>query len=286
MKYSFLKSYSKINLFLDVGKRNKKIKLHNIKSLIFLIKLFDEIKIKRIYGKKDKISFSGIFAKYVKKNNNTVLQSLSMLRDKGLINPNYNYDIDINKKIPVFSGLGGGSSNSATIIKYFLNKKKLSKKELEYFSSQIGSDLKLFFQSNQLLQKNLKKIVNIKKKKYFYFIIVYPFFKCSSKEIYSKVKSYNIIKSNNNYNLNSKIKLINILKLKKNNLEKIVVKKFPVIKKILFELKSINNCQFSRITGSGSACFGLFLTKKSAESGFKKIKKKFPKYWCVISKTI
>ena len=171
MKYSFLKSYSKINLFLDVGKRNKKLKLHNIKSLIFLIKLFDEIKIKKIYGKKDKISFSGIFAKYVKKNNNTVLQSLSMLRDKGLINPNYNYDIDINKKIPVFSGLGGGSSNSATIIKYFLNKKKLSKKELEYFSSQIGSDLKLFFQSNQLLQKNLKKIVNIKKRSIFILLL-------------------------------------------------------------------------------------------------------------------
>ena len=99
MKYSFLKSYSKINLFLDVGKRNKKTKLHNIKSLIFLIKLFDEIKIKRIYGKNDKINFSGIFAKYVKKNNNSVLQSLSMLRDKGLINPNYNYHIDIKKKI-------------------------------------------------------------------------------------------------------------------------------------------------------------------------------------------
>ena len=59
MKYSFLKSYSKINLFLDVGKRNKKLKLHNIKSLIFLIKLFDEIKIKRIYGKKIKLVFQG-----------------------------------------------------------------------------------------------------------------------------------------------------------------------------------------------------------------------------------
>ena len=69
-------------------------------------------------------------------------------------------------------------------------------------------------------------------------------------------------------------------------LEKIVVKKFPIVKKILNELKQNNNCQLSRLTGSGSACFGLFLTKKSAKLGLKKIKKKFPRYWCVTSKTI
>ena len=77
-----------------------------------------------------------------------------------------------------------------------------------------------------------------------------------------------------------------MLKSRENSLEKIVIKKFPIIKKILNELKQINNCQFSRLTGSGSACFGLFLTKKSAELGLKKIKKKFPKYWCVTGKTI
>ena len=62
--------------------------------------------------------------------------------------------------------------------------------------------------------------------------------------------------------------------------------KFPIIKKILFELSLLNKCQFSRPTGSGSACFGVFLTKKSADLGLKKIKKKFPKFWCVVGKTI
>ena len=48
----------------------------------------------------------------------------------------------------------------------------------------------------------------------------------------------------------------------------------------------MKNCEFSRLTGSGSACFGVFLTKKSAVLGLKKIKKKFPKFWCVVGKTI
>ncbi len=286
MKYHFLKSYCKINLFLDVGKKNKKKGLHNIQSLIFMIDLYDQIKIKKIYEQKDVIKFSGIFAKHIKKKDNSILRSFSLLRNKGYIKHGQNYHVEIKKKIPTFSGLGGGSGNSAAIIKHFLRTTKISKENLNYFSAILGSDLKLFFKSNQILQKNLKTINNIKKKKNFYFILVYPFFKCSTKEIYSKVNSYEKIKKSNNYDLNSKIKLVKLLKLKKNSLEKIVVQKFPIIKKILNELKQINNCQFSRLTGSGSACFGLFLTKKSAELGLKKIKKKFPKYWCVISKTI
>ena len=32
------------------------------------------------------------------------------------------YSVKINKKIPVFAGLGGGTSNAATILKYFTKK--------------------------------------------------------------------------------------------------------------------------------------------------------------------
>ncbi len=90
----------------------------------------------------------------------------------------------------------------------------------------------------------------------------------------------------NNYNFSSKEKLLNKLKHQGNSLEKIVIKKFPKTREVLNNLKQINNCQFSRLTGSGSACFGLFLKKKSATLGLRKIKKKFPKYWCVVGKTI
>ena len=102
----------------------------------------------------------------------------------------------------------------------------------------------------------------------------------------SKVNSFKIINKNYNYKSRSKIKEVEYLKLKKNSLEKIVMKKFPSIEKVLIELQRISSCQFSRLTGSGSACFGLFLSEKSAELGLKKIKKKFPNYWCVTGKTI
>ena len=81
--------------------------------------------------------------------------------------------------------------------------------------------------------------------------------------------------------------MVDKLKSEKNKIfESIVISRFPIIKKVLKELSLLKKCEFSRITGSGSACFGLFLNKKDALLGLKLIKKRFPKFWCVLSRTI
>ena len=286
MGKAILKSYCKINLFLNVGKKNKERKLHDIQSLVFLINLYDEIRINRIKAQKDKIKFFGRFSNDIKKKNNSVSRCLSLLRTKGMIKRDRNYNILIRKNIPVFSGFGGGSSNAATLIKYFTKGRKMLEKDRHYFSKNLGSDLRLFFNSKQIFQKNLDKIIDLKSKIKLYFVLVYPFLKSSTKNAYSKVKVYKNLKSNGFYKTSLKLNMVENLKYQENSLEKIVISKFPIIQKILFELRVIKNCQFSRLTGSGSACFGVFLTKKSADLGLNKIKKKFPKFWCVVGKTI
>ena len=61
-----LKSFSKINLSLKV---NSKLEngLHEIQSYFCLIDLNDKIRISKIKGSQDKVSFKGSFAKLVKK---------------------------------------------------------------------------------------------------------------------------------------------------------------------------------------------------------------------------
>ncbi len=285
MRKKKFKSFAKINLFLNIGKKINNTGLHNIQSLVFLINLFDEIKIKKNKSKIDKIKFYGKFCNKVNKIN-TVTKSLYILRKRGFIDKNFKYDIKIKKQIPVFSGLGGGSSNAAYLIKNLVDKKKLTEKNKSFFSKYIGSDLKLFFYSNQIFQKKLYKITNLKSKVKLYFILVYPFLKCSTKEIYSNIRNLNNFKTKIAYSKISKKKIIDNLLNEQNYLQEIVISKFPIIKKILFELRSLKKCQFSRLTGSGSACFGVFLTKKSADLGLKKIRKRFPKFWCVVGKTI
>ena len=286
MRKSILKSYCKINLFLNVGRKSHYSKLHNIQTLSCLINIYDKIEIVRINSSKDIIKFSGKFSRYVNKEKNTVSKCLELLRYKRIIKKHHNYKILIKKNIPVFSGFGGGSSNAVTLIKYFIKSKKLSDKDISYFSRNLGSDCRLFFGSKQVFQKSLNKIVNLKIRIKSYFILVYPFLKSSTKDIYSKVRIHKNLKNNDLYKKTSKLKIIENLTYGENSLEKIVISKFPIIQKILLELRFVKNCQYSRLTGSGSTCFGLFLTKKSADLGLKKIKKKFPKFWCVIGKTI
>ena len=76
------------------------------------------------------------------------------------------------------------------------------------------------------------------------------------------------------------------LLLDNNDLERTVVKFYPKVKKIIECIKSQKGCYFSRITGSGSACIGIFSNMKNAIYAQKLIKLKYPTYWCVVSKTI
>ena len=137
-----LKSYAKINLTLSV---NKKLKsgLHSIQSIYCLIDLHDKITLKKNRNKNfDRVIFTGPFSKDVNKSNNSVKKILNAMRKNNIIN-NY-YSVKVNKKIPVFAGLGGGTSNAATILKH-LTKKSLNKKTLNKITEEVGSDLRLFF---------------------------------------------------------------------------------------------------------------------------------------------
>ena len=196
-----------------------------------LLDLYDEINIIKIISKQDKIQFIGQFKKDINIKNNSITRSLVILRKYGLINRKNRYKIVINKKIPVFAGLGGGTSNAFFLIKYFL-KNEINEKLIKIFEKEIGSDFRLFFYK-QSFQKNLKKIIKFKKQFNFNLILVYPNIYCSTKQVYSKVKKFNLPLKYNLSKIQYKNKYLQFLKSEKNDLQDIVEKKHLKVKKIL-----------------------------------------------------
>ena len=275
-----LKSFSKINLSLNI---NSKLKngLHDIQSYYCLINLFDKIKIRKIDKKKDKVVFFGPFVKYIKKSNNSIINLLKLLRKLELISGYYS--VNVIKNIPVFSGLGGGTSNAASVLKFLL-KGKVSKNILEKVEKLIGSDLRLFFHKQGFLQ-NLRTIKTIKKQKLF-FLLSRPNIICSTKEIYSKVKKYSKKKKFNFQKMNNKKVFINYILEQNNELQSIVEEEYPSIKILLKDINTEKGCHFSRMSGSGSVCYGLFNNESSAKKALNKIKTKHPKFWFSIAKTV
>mgnify|MGYP003387215853 FL=1 len=275
-----LKSFSKINLSLNI---NSKLKngLHDIQSYYCLINLFDKIKIRKIDKKKDKVVFFGPFVKHIKKSNNSITNLLKLLRKLELISGYYS--VNVIKNIPVFSGLGGGTSNAASVLKFLL-KGKVSKNILEKVEKLIGSDLRLFFHKQGFLQ-NLRTIKTIKKQKLF-FLLSRPNIICSTKKIYSKVKKYSKKKKFNFQKMNNKKGFINYILEQNNELQSIVEEEYPSIKILLKDINTEKGCHFSRMSGSGSVCYGLFNNESNAKKALNKIKTKHPKFWFSIAKTV
>ena len=275
-----LKSFSKINLSLNI---NSKLKngLHDIQSYYCLINLFDKIKIRKIDKKKDKVVFFGPFVKHIKKSNNSITNLLKLLRKLELISGYYS--VNVIKNIPVFSGLGGGTSNAASVLKFLL-KSKVSKNILEKVEKLIGSDLRLFFYKQGFLQ-NLRTIKTIKKQKLF-FLLSRPNIICSTKKIYSKVKKYSKKKKFNFQKMNNKKGFINYILEQNNELQSIVEEEYPSIKILLKDINTEKGCYFSRMSGSGSVCYGLFNNESNAKKALNKIKTKHPKFWFSIAKTV
>ncbi len=117
-------------------------------------------------------------------------------------------------------------------------------------------------------------------------MLIKPNVSCSTKEIFSKVKVYSKKDAQaKNQNLVKSKFLSHVLNIG-NDLQSIVEKKYPIIKRLLIDIRNEKNCYFSRMTGSGSVCYGLFNDKISAKKALNNLKIKYPKFWSSIAKTI
>ena len=287
MKNFKIKSYCKINLSLRVIKKLNN-NYHNIISLITFCDLHDVISISKTRSSRDKISFSGKFKKGINKKSNTVTKILNLLRRAKLLE-NQAFKINILKNIPHGSGLGGGSSNAADLLNYFNSKMKLklSKKKIKQLANQVGFDVPINLErQNTLLTGKKDEILRLNQKFKLNLLIVYPNLICSTKRIYEKNKKISLSTPQSFFCIKNNKKLINLLKNENNDLEETVIKIYPKVKKIIEYIKSIKGCYFSRITGSGSACIGIFSNMKNAIYAQKLIKLNYPNYWCVVSKTM
>lgn len=282
-----IKSYCKINLSLKILKKLNS-GYHNISSLVTFCDLCDVISISRIKNLKDEINFSGKFKKGINKKTNTISKVLNLLRSNQLLD-NQAFKINVRKNIPHGSGLGGGSSNAASLLNYFNSKMKLklSKNKIKKLADQIGSDVPINLEKrNTFLTGKRGKLLRLNHKFKLNLLIVYPNLICSTKKIYESNRKINFSKPQIIPYIKNNKKLINFLKNENNDLEKTVIKIYPKVKKIIDCIKSQEGCYFSRITGSGSACIGIFSNMEYAIYAKKLIKLKYPKYWCAVSKTI
>mgnify|MGYP000465797264 FL=1 len=267
------KAYAKINLFLNVFNKTKD-NLHNLKSLVCFIDLYDEIIISE--SNKFLIKIKGPFKSFVKKRGNIIEKTFIIFsKFSGL---KTNYKILLNKKIPVAAGLGGGSADAAAILQglNFLNKKKIKKKDLFKLAMEIGSDVpaclynkNVFFSGYGQILSKAPKIPPVS------VLLINPCKELSTKKVFNIYKKKKLMKKSNFIYKNFFLWILE----QNNDLQKYAEKFVPEIKEMIKFLSSSKNCFFSKMTGSGPTVFGLFRKKIDAGKANLLLKKKHPKWW-------
>lgn len=280
-----LKSYCKVNLTLRVIKKLK-TGLHDIRSFIALCEPHDDLYISNNIQKKDLIIFLGKFKKKIS-TKNTISNTLALLRKRGIVTKRF-YRIKIYKNIPHGAGLGGGSSNAAVLLDYLIKKSnyRLQKNTILNLAEKIGSDVPIILSQLRNLKYKNQNFIYLKKKNQLHLLLAFPKINLSTKKVYHENKNFSKNRKYFNLKLNGTTNVIKYLKQERNDLQNIVIKKKPIITRILKDISKIEGCHFSRMTGSGSTCIGVFSSKKTCNLGKKLIKKKFPKIWIAASKTI
>lgn len=272
-------SPAKVNLFLNILSRDDQ-GYHDINSIFTHIDLNDEITISE--SDKFNINFLGEFSKYIKHNNIEIL--FNFLIKKNLIKSD-RYSIRITKNIPVGSGLGGGSSNIATVLNFLKSRKLLRDDEAIYVAKKLGSDIEFFLDNKPAIITGRGNVFRrIEYFKSVYVLLVYPNIVLSTQEVYESYKLSNF--KNTFLTKAEKFELDKILGSTKNMLEKTAIDLCPDIKIIIDELKSFYGASYSRMTGSGSCCFTVFNEKDNAIKAKNIIKSNHSSWWTCVARII
>ena len=273
-----LQSYAKINLFLEVIKKLKN-GYHDLSSIITRISISDKIKIDTAAD--FSVKFIGPFCSQVSQESN-IHTLFQFLLDNNFINHS-NYTILIDKQIPVGSGLGGGSSNVAEILKYLMSEGALSKSQCLLAAKELGSDIEFFLEEGSALitgTGSVKRRINLFSDKIF--LIIYPQILMSTKIIFEQ---HNIL-SKSNFLYEGQTQISDILQDTSNDLEKTAITQHQEIGMAKQFLENDEHCEFARMTGSGSSFFGCYDDEALANDAASKIKKLYPKWWTCLARTI
>ena len=96
------------------------------------------------------------------------------------------------KKIPIGSGLGGGSSNAASvllILNHFYHA-KLSIEHLKNIAKNLGADVPFFLDGYNCFVSGIGEVLKrVKKKKYY--LLFFPNINCSTKKVFGAFKFNN-----------------------------------------------------------------------------------------------
>lgn len=260
MKRIEIKSPAKINIGLNIiSKRSDGY--HNLQTLFYPIyDLYDVL----TFEKADEFTFTSDNDELRNDNNNLIIKAVRLLEKTS--GKKLNASINLEKKLPMGAGLGGGSSNAATTLislneLFFLG---IKYEQLIKLALELGSDVPFFLRTRPAIGTSRGEILNyididIDKP----VLIVNPGIHISTREAFGNITPG---APQDDYTKLPTGKFTELKQLKNwvtNDFEKYVFGEYEEIKKIKEKLYA-DGAEFALMSGTGSTVYGIFDKEEDA----------------------
>ncbi|MFI3253061.1 MAG: 4-(cytidine 5'-diphospho)-2-C-methyl-D-erythritol kinase [Eubacteriales bacterium] len=273
-----MKSYAKINLTLDIiGKRENAY--HDLETIFQTVSLHDDVSL-RFTDSGGVTVISNLEHLPTGEKNLAVKATLAFWEYQGQLPKNV--EITLYKRIPIFAGLGGGSSNAAAVLTLLNDEEKdpLSIDSLMDIAETIGADVPFFLMGGTAFGEGIGEILTpLPSLSPCHILIVKPNFACSTKEIFEKIDHGKIgTKPKTEEAIHALEEGKDISPYLCNVLMEGLGAEGEKIKEIIKYMKVLG-AQNASMTGSGSAVFGIFQEEGLAHDAHIVLKEIYPEVY-------
>ncbi|TFB12013.1 4-(cytidine 5'-diphospho)-2-C-methyl-D-erythritol kinase [Candidatus Marinimicrobia bacterium MT.SAG.3] len=272
-----LKAYAKVNIGLRIdGRRNDGY--HTLKTLFQTISIHDNL----ILELQDEqgIGFYTTGLKVPTGEDNICVKAAQKVLERE--NRKSGINIRLEKYISVGSGLGGGSSDAAAVIRGLnkLLKLDLDNSEMEAVALELGADIPFFIRGGCQYAEGIGELLSPGEiEDNFIVLLVIPDISITTSWAYKNLDYLSLTSDTEDVNLarfprNGET---NKRRYFRNDFENLVFSEYPEIGEIKRQI-SESGAVYASLSGSGSGVFGLYDSKDEAENGKEKLGKDYDSY--------
>ncbi len=262
---------AKLNLGLKiVGKR--KDGYHLLKTIFCLINVFDEIDIQTtLNGKISLIEHNQAWNYKLDLTFRAAAYLQEYAKNIGVDTQQMGANIKIRKVIPSGGGMGGGSSDAATVLNALnsLWGLYLSSDVLSQIGLTLGADVPFFIYNKHAFATGIGEVLKDITLPHMYFVIIIPHFPIPTKNIFNNLTIEHI-----NNNCDKEITEEYLINTHENDLLSIATKLYPQLQSIISDIAKYGYGA-PHMTGSGSVLYLNFNNKESAYGAYMQIKDKY-----------
>ncbi len=193
---------------------------------------------------------------------------------------------DLEKRLPVAAGLGGGSADAAAALRLLARVNNLAADDpLLYAAARAtGADVPVCLDPRTRLMRGIGEVLfGPFKLPALQGVLVNPGVALETKAVFARWKppatpvvpaDLTVLTA-----MSKRDQLVRFLLSQANDLESAAIALAPVVADVLLALSSQPHCELARMSGSGATCFAVFASAADAIKAAEAIHAEYPKWW-------